>query len=66
MLVGDAVRNCSLIIAQGAAMGFEDAAVLAELLLTRDAVDDDLWAAFTALRFERVHVVVEASMQLAQ
>ena len=66
VLIGDAVHTCPPTIAQGAAMGFEDAVVLAELLTTRDRVDDELWSAFTARRFERVKTVVEASMQMAQ
>ena len=64
VLIGDAAHTCPPTIAQGAALAFEDAAVLAELLLTRDAVDEDLWEAFTARRFERVKTVVDASMQL--
>ena len=35
-------------------MALEDAAVLAELLVGRDALDQDLWDAFHARRFERV------------
>ncbi|WP_104523449.1 FAD-dependent monooxygenase [Blastococcus atacamensis] len=66
VLIGDAVHACPPTIAQGAAMGFEDAAVLAELLTTRDRVDDELWDAFTTRRFDRVTTVVEASMQMAQ
>ena len=66
VLIGDAVHTCPPTIAQGAAMGFEDAAVLAELLITRNRVDDELWAAFTARRFDRVKTVVDASMQMAQ
>ncbi|WP_138734396.1 FAD-dependent monooxygenase [Modestobacter excelsi] len=66
VLIGDAVHTCPPTIAQGAAMGFEDASVLAELLTDRHAVDEDLWAAFTARRFDRVKTVVDASMQMAQ
>lgn len=65
-LIGDAVHVCPPTIAQGAAAAFEDAAVLAELLTTADAVDDELWSAFTARRYERVKTVVEASVQMAQ
>ena len=32
----------------------------------RDALDDDLWAAFTARRFDRAKTVVDASLQLGQ
>lgn len=47
-------------------MALEDATVLAELLVERDAVDDALWGAFTARRFERAKTIVDASNQLAQ
>ncbi|WP_138757251.1 FAD-dependent monooxygenase [Modestobacter altitudinis] len=66
VLIGDAVHTCPPTIAQGAAMGFEDAAVLAELLTDREQVDEELWATFTARRFDRVKTVVDASMQMAQ
>ena len=66
MLIGDAVHSCPPTLAQGAAQAFEDAAVLAELLLARDAVDEEFWAAFTARRFDRARTVVEASHQLGQ
>ena len=51
--IGDAVHTCPPTIAQGGAMGLEDAVVLAELLTARDALDQDLWDAFHARRFER-------------
>ncbi|CAO5236243.1 FAD-dependent monooxygenase [Frankia sp. AgKG'84/4] len=66
VLIGDAVHVCPPTLAQGAAAGLEDAAVLAELLTTSTAVDDRLWAAFTARRYERVKMVVDASVQMAQ
>jgi 2-polyprenyl-6-methoxyphenol hydroxylase-like FAD-dependent oxidoreductase len=66
VLIGDAAHVCPPTIAQGAALSLEDAVVLADLLTTRDQVDDALWAAFTARRHDRVRTVVEASMQLAQ
>ncbi len=66
VLIGDAAHCCPPTVAQGGAMALEDGAVLAELLLTRDTVDDDLWAAFTARRLERVRTVVDASVQLGQ
>ena len=53
-------------IAQGGAMALEDAAVLAELLLTHDVVDQRMWDAFTARRLPRAKTVVDASNQLAQ
>jgi 2-polyprenyl-6-methoxyphenol hydroxylase-like FAD-dependent oxidoreductase len=66
VLIGDAAHTCPPTIAQGGAMALEDAAVLAELLLHRDALDDDLWDAFHTRRFERVRTVVEASDQLTR
>jgi 2-polyprenyl-6-methoxyphenol hydroxylase-like FAD-dependent oxidoreductase len=44
----------------------EDAAVLAELLISADRLDEQLWAKFTARRFERAKTVVDASNQLGQ
>jgi 2-polyprenyl-6-methoxyphenol hydroxylase-like FAD-dependent oxidoreductase len=66
VLIGDAVHTCPPTLAQGAALALEDAAVLAELLLATDAVDDTLWQAFTARRLERTRTVVDASVQLGQ
>jgi len=66
VLVGDAAHTCPPTVAQGAAMAFEDSAVLAELLVTRPGVDDTLWQAFTARRFARALAVVEASNTLAR
>src|SRR3954470_5348155 len=66
VLVGDAAHTCPPTIAQGGAMALEDAVVLAELLTERDTLDQDLWDAFTARRFERAKTVVDASNQLAQ
>lgn len=66
VLIGDAAHACPPTIAQGGAQALEDAAVLTELLVGRPAVDDALWAAFTARRFDRAAAVVEASCQLAQ
>jgi len=40
--------------------------VLAELLTTRDTLDEDLWAAFTARRLPRARAVVEGSVQLCR
>ena len=40
--------------------------MLTELLLSSAELDDGLWAAFTARRFNRARTVVEASCQLAQ
>ena len=66
VLIGDAVHACPPTLAQGAAQALEDAAVLTELLLSSAELDDGLWAAFTARRFERAKTVVEASCQLGQ
>ena len=40
--------------------------VLTDLLLTRDALDQELWDAFHARRVDRAQAVVDASNQLAQ
>src|SRR3954452_23145281 len=66
VLVGDAAHTCPPTIAQGGAMALEDAVVLAELLTERDTLDQDLWNAFSARRYERAKTVVDASNQLAQ
>jgi len=66
VLIGDAAHACPPTLAQGAAMALEDAAVLSELLLARDAVDQALWDAFTERRFRRASWVVSASNQLCQ
>lgn len=64
VLIGDAAHSCPPTLAQGAAQSLEDAAVLSELLLSADAVDQELWAAFTARRAARAKRVVAASVQL--
>ncbi len=66
VLIGDAAHTCPPTIAQGGAMALEDAVVLAELLVDRDTLDQELWNAFTVRRFERAKTVVDASNQLAQ
>ncbi|SOD97957.1 FAD-dependent oxidoreductase [Blastococcus haudaquaticus] len=66
VLIGDAAHTCPPTIAQGGAMALEDAVVLAELLVERDALDQDLWDAFMARRYERAKTVVDASNSLAQ
>ena len=66
VLIGDAAHICPPTLAQGAAMALEDAAVLAELLVSRDAVDQQLWDDFMERRLARAGAVVAASMQLAQ
>jgi 2-polyprenyl-6-methoxyphenol hydroxylase-like FAD-dependent oxidoreductase len=64
VIIGDAAHSCPPTLAQGAAQSLEDAAVLAELLLAGNAIDDSLFAAFTARRMERAKAVVAASVQL--
>jgi 2-polyprenyl-6-methoxyphenol hydroxylase-like FAD-dependent oxidoreductase len=66
VLIGDAAHSCPPTLAQGGAQALEDAAVLAELIIERPALDDALWDAFTARRFERAKAVVDASNQLGQ
>src|SRR4051812_13012915 len=66
VLIGDAAHTCPPTVAQGGAMALEDAVVLAGLLTDRDALDQDLWDAFHARRFERARTVVDASNALAQ
>jgi 2-polyprenyl-6-methoxyphenol hydroxylase-like FAD-dependent oxidoreductase len=66
VLIGDAAHTCPPTIAQGGAMALEDAVVLAELLVERATLDQDLWDAFHSRRYERAKTVVDASNQLAQ
>jgi 2-polyprenyl-6-methoxyphenol hydroxylase-like FAD-dependent oxidoreductase len=66
VLIGDAAHTCPPTIAQGGAMALEDAVVLAELLVERDTLNQDLWNAFHTRRYERAKTVVDASNQLAQ
>jgi 2-polyprenyl-6-methoxyphenol hydroxylase-like FAD-dependent oxidoreductase len=66
VLIGDAVHACPPTLAQGAAQALEDAAVLAELLLAADRLDEALWADFTDRRAPRARAVVDASVQLGQ
>jgi 2-polyprenyl-6-methoxyphenol hydroxylase-like FAD-dependent oxidoreductase len=66
VLVGDAVHSCPPTIAQGAGQAFEDGAVLAELLLSHDTLNDDLWRTFIDRRYDRAKTVVDGSMQLVR
>ena len=66
VIIGDAAHSCPPTIAQGAAQSLEDASVLAELLVTSDALDQSLWDEFHARRLPRATAVVEASVQLGQ
>nr|BFE78304.1 hypothetical protein GCM10020093_009050 [Planobispora longispora] len=65
VLIGDAAHACPPTLAQGAAQCLEDAAVLAELLLAADRIDQPLFDAFMDRRHERAKAVVEASVRLA-
>jgi 2-polyprenyl-6-methoxyphenol hydroxylase-like FAD-dependent oxidoreductase len=64
VLIGDAAHSCPPTLAQGGAQALEDATVLAELLLTHEALDQRLWDDFHARRVARACAVVEASNQL--
>lgn len=66
VVIGDAAHSCPPTIAQGAAQALEDALVLTELLVARDAVDESLWDEFHGRRVPRATAVVEASAQLGQ
>lgn len=66
VVIGDAAHSCPPTIAQGAAMALEDAAVLAEMLLSCESLDDRLWEQFMARRLPRARAVVEGSLTLAQ
>ncbi|MDQ3989280.1 MAG: FAD-dependent monooxygenase, partial [Actinomycetota bacterium] len=66
VLIGDAAHTFPPTLAQGAAMALEDAAVLAELLLDGEKLDDELWAAFGERRQERVRAIVDWSLQLCR
>ena len=66
VIIGEAAHSCPPTIAQGAAQAAEDALVLSELLLERDAVDQALWDEFHARRLPRATEIVDASVQLGQ
>lgn len=66
VVIGDAAHSCPPTLAQGGAQALEDAAVLAELLLASDVLDEDLWDEFTARRYDRAKTVVDASNQVGQ
>jgi len=66
VLIGDAAHSCPPTLAQGGAQALEDAAVLTELLLGSETLDQSLWDVFTDRRFTRAKTVVEASNQLSQ
>jgi 2-polyprenyl-6-methoxyphenol hydroxylase-like FAD-dependent oxidoreductase len=64
IVIGDAAHACPPTIAQGAAQGLEDAWVLVELLADRGVVDQQLFDDFMARRFDRVELMVDASVRL--
>jgi 2-polyprenyl-6-methoxyphenol hydroxylase-like FAD-dependent oxidoreductase len=64
VLIGDAAHGCPPTIGQGAAMGLEDAWVLAELLTGSDTLDQALFDRFMARRYPRVRTVVDASVAI--
>jgi 2-polyprenyl-6-methoxyphenol hydroxylase-like FAD-dependent oxidoreductase len=64
LVIGDAAHTCPPTLALGAAMALEDASVLAELLLSRDRLDQDLFDEFLQRRLPRAKAVVDGSMQL--
>ncbi|WP_458109490.1 FAD-dependent monooxygenase [Arthrobacter sp. R3-55] len=66
VIIGDAAHSCPPTVAQGAAMALEDAAVLAELLISADHLTETLWKEFTDRRLDRAAAVVKASVQLGQ
>ncbi|WP_176256834.1 FAD-dependent monooxygenase [Derxia lacustris] len=66
VFIGDAAHANPPVLAQGAAMGIEDAVVLAEELASAPASLDAALAVFMARRFERVRNVVETSRDLAR
>jgi 2-polyprenyl-6-methoxyphenol hydroxylase-like FAD-dependent oxidoreductase len=65
LLMGDAAHSNTPNLAQGAGMGIEDAAVLADELAKHHTLDEVL-RRFMARRFERAKMVVEVSGQIAR
>jgi 2-polyprenyl-6-methoxyphenol hydroxylase-like FAD-dependent oxidoreductase len=65
VLIGDAAHSCPPTLAQGAAMGLEDASVLAQLLIEGTDAPTAL-AELSERRVDRVRTVVESSVQLGQ
>ena len=65
IIIGDAAHACPPLIAQGAAMCAEDAVILAEMVTSGEALDDVL-PKFMELRFPRVKMVLDNSLQLAE
>ena len=65
MIIGDAAHANPPVLAQGAAMGIEDAVVLAELLATGEPVSAVL-TRFAERRHARASLVVKNSVQLCE
>jgi 2-polyprenyl-6-methoxyphenol hydroxylase-like FAD-dependent oxidoreductase len=65
VLIGDAAHANPPNLAQGAAMGIEDAVVLSEELAKEDDVDKAL-SRFMLRRFDRARLVVETSRHIAR
>jgi 2-polyprenyl-6-methoxyphenol hydroxylase-like FAD-dependent oxidoreductase len=65
MIIGDAAHSGPPVLAQGAAMGIEDAIVLSQELSKSDCLDDAL-SKFMSRRFARAKMVVENSLQLCR
>ena len=65
VLIGDAAHANPPNVAQGAAMGIEDAVVLAEEVSSPGTFEDAL-ARFMARRWDRVKLVVEVSLSVAK
>jgi 2-polyprenyl-6-methoxyphenol hydroxylase-like FAD-dependent oxidoreductase len=65
LIIGDAAHCNPPVLAQGAAMGIEDAIVLAELLTRVDSVDAAL-EQFMVRRNPRASLVVQNSVQLCE
>lgn len=65
LLIGDAAHCNPPVLAQGAAMGIEDAVVLAELLSDGDSTEATL-DRFNRRRFPRASLVVNNSVQLCE
>jgi len=63
VLIGDAVHATTPHLASGAGIAIEDALVLAELLAEGGAYPD-IFARFTARRWERCRLVVESSVEI--
>ncbi len=66
VVIGDAAHSCPPTLAQGCAQALEDAVVLAEVLLTADDLDQDVFDTFTDRRLPRAKAVVDGSVQLSR